>query len=86
LYHDEKLYPQPFEFMHHRFTRPVDKTEETKGRVVGQAAAAETDGNFAAWGIGKHACPGRFFGVDVIKIILTHILVEYEVEHLKRAA
>ena len=42
-------------------------------------ATVETDDSFAAWGIGKHACPGRYFAVDIVKIIMTHILEKYEV-------
>ncbi|KAK7961227.1 cytochrome P450 [Apiospora saccharicola] len=53
----------------------------TRGRMMtAAAAAAETDRQFAAWGIGKHACPGRFFAVDLIKIIVAKILTDYEVQ------
>lgn len=46
-------------------------------------AAAETDINFAAWGIGRHACPGRFFAVDLIKVVLNYVLMNYEVQPLE---
>ncbi|RYP77946.1 hypothetical protein DL771_000805 [Monosporascus sp. 5C6A] len=81
LHHDEGVYPQPFEFVHDRFMRSSSEVGK-KTTDTGQAAAAETDRHFAAWGIGKHACPGRFFAVDLTKIILTHVLVDYEVEVL----
>lgn len=91
LHHDERMYPQPLTFVPDRFMRSLDDTEhsaqvtrstltpEKKIKNTG-TAAAETDDHFATWGIGKHACLGRFFAVDLIKIILTYILINYEVE------
>lgn len=36
--------------------------------------------NFLAWGHGRHACPGRFFAAHLMKIMLAHVLVNYQVE------
>lgn len=30
---------------------------------------------------GKHACPGRFFAVNEIKVLLTYTLVHYDVKY-----
>jgi cytochrome P450 len=35
---------------------------------------------FLAWGHGRHACPGRFFATHLMKIMLAHVLVTYDVE------
>lgn len=94
LHHDEALYARPFDFIWDRFlggdvnkncnnsssstlASAGEEAEEAKATAV---AAAETDRQFAAWGIGKHACPGRFFAVDLIKIIVAKILTDYEVQ------
>ncbi|KAI0442640.1 cytochrome P450 [Xylaria telfairii] len=37
----------------------------------------DTNQNF---GLGKHACPGRFFAAQEIKLILTHLLLNYEIK------
>ncbi|KAI1150916.1 cytochrome P450 [Nemania diffusa] len=37
----------------------------------------DADQNF---GLGKHACPGRFFAAQEIKVILCHLLLHYEVK------
>ncbi|KAI8623802.1 cytochrome P450 [Xylariaceae sp. FL1651] len=37
----------------------------------------DTDQNF---GLGKHACPGRFFAGQEIKLILAHLLLNYEIK------
>ncbi|KAF2970323.1 hypothetical protein GQX73_g3176 [Xylaria multiplex] len=92
LHHDEAIYPQPFEFVHDRFMRTlIDGQEKAKGEKGAStrsstATAVEIDERFVTWGVGKHACPGRFFAVDVVKIILAHVLLEYEVEILDRRA
>lgn len=83
LHHDAKIYAQPFDFIHDRFMRASSEQDETKTVGAGRASAVETDVNFAAWGIGKHACPGRFFAADLIKVILAHVLIDYEIELLE---
>ncbi|KAK8108383.1 P450 monooxygenase [Apiospora sp. TS-2023a] len=91
LHHDEALYTRPYEFVWDRFvggdannssssTLASEGQEEAEEAKATAAAAAETDRQFAAWGIGKHACPGRFFAVDLIKIIVGKILTDYEVK------
>lgn len=86
LHHDEALYTRPFEFVWDRFlggssySSAGEEAEEVDEARATAAAAAETDRQFAAWGIGKHACPGRFFAVDLIKIIVAKILTDYEVQ------
>ncbi|KAK8017153.1 P450 monooxygenase [Apiospora marii] len=96
LHHDESLYARPFEFVWDRFLGgssssssasasgsaggEEEEKEEADDARATAAAAAETDRQFAAWGIGKHACPGRFFAVDLIKIIVGKILTDYEVQ------
>ncbi|KAI8947933.1 cytochrome P450 [Xylaria longipes] len=37
----------------------------------------DTNQNF---GLGKHACPGRFFAAQEIKLILSHLLLHYEIK------
>lgn len=84
LHHDESVYPRPFEFVPGRFLRASSSQMDEKLAGGVQTAAAETDQNFATWGIGKHACPGRFFAVDLIKIIMMHVLLDYEVKPLMK--
>ncbi|KUL87536.1 hypothetical protein ZTR_04512 [Talaromyces verruculosus] len=59
LHHDKDIFPRPSEFVHDRFMR-VDDEEMEKKISDAAYAAAETNENFVVWGIGKHACPGRF--------------------------
>lgn len=31
-----------------------------------------------AWGYGRHACPGRFFATQEVKVLLAQLLLEYD--------
>lgn len=33
------------------------------------------------FGLGKHACPGRFFAANELKLVLAHLLLNYEIQH-----
>ncbi|KAF9447789.1 cytochrome P450 [Macrolepiota fuliginosa MF-IS2] len=37
-----------------------------------------TSPTFLAWGHGKHACPGRFFAAFVMKLMLAHLVLEFD--------
>ncbi|KAK2594258.1 hypothetical protein QQS21_008037 [Conoideocrella luteorostrata] len=52
-----------------------------KRKLEGQENAAQfvtTGPDHLAFGHGKHACPGRFFAANEIKILLVHILLKYD--------
>ncbi|KAJ7185756.1 cytochrome P450 [Mycena filopes] len=34
--------------------------------------------DFLTFGLGRHACPGRFFGVNELKLMMSHLLVTYD--------
>lgn len=34
--------------------------------------------NLSSFGLGTHSCPGRFFGANTVKLVLTHLLMKYE--------
>jgi len=77
VYLDEKNYPSADEF---------DGFRAYKARQSGKAAdiarnqfvtTNETNLNF---GYGAHACPGRFFAANEIKMILVRLILEYDVK------
>ena len=35
---------------------------------------------YLPWGIGQHACPGRFFAAILLKMMLADVLMHYEVK------
>jgi cytochrome P450 len=36
--------------------------------------------DFMAFGYGRHACPGRFFAANEIKLIMARILLDYDLK------
>ncbi|KAI9830674.1 MAG: hypothetical protein M1826_004503 [Phylliscum demangeonii] len=37
---------------------------------------------FLAFGYGRHACPGRFFAANEIKLLIAYIVLNYDVQHI----
>lgn len=74
IYHEAERY-NPF-----RFATPggVEKSEVYLQQK--QNSLSMPSDSFLAWGHGRHACPGRFFATHLMKIMLAHVLVTYDVE------
>lgn len=67
IHHDAANFEAPHEFRADRFLGT--------GKM-----AATADEAFLPWGLGKHACPGRWMAVDLIKMIAAEIVLHYDVE------
>ncbi|KAG9246658.1 cytochrome P450, partial [Calycina marina] len=46
-------------------------------------SAVHLSPEYLSFGLGRHACPGRIFAVNAIKLKLGHLLLEYDVEPYK---
>ena len=87
---DEQNYKDPITFDPFRFSRNFphgDKAKQPNDRSgdldenVGQqkhVPAVSTNNVFFAFGHGQHACPCRFFAIQSIKLILSHLLLTYD--------
>jgi len=72
---DDTNYPEPSKFSPFRF---VDKnSKENDGR---KADMVSTHADFLAFGHGVHACPGRFFAADMLKLMMAHVVMNYDVK------
>ncbi|EEB93346.1 hypothetical protein MPER_08007, partial [Moniliophthora perniciosa FA553] len=47
------------------------------GSIKHQMISPNTE--YLLFGAGRHACPGRFFAVNELKLLLSHVLVNYDV-------
>lgn len=72
MHQDESIYPGALEF---RYTRFMESSKEGTSAT----RVTTTDPTFLSWGHGKHACPGRFFAADMIKMAITYLITNYEV-------
>ncbi|OJD10443.1 hypothetical protein AJ78_08551 [Emergomyces pasteurianus Ep9510] len=70
---DADTYPNPNTFDPYRFL----KLRETPGHET-SAQLVSPSPEHLGFGFGKHACPGRFFAANEVKIALCHILLKYD--------
>ncbi|KAI0772764.1 cytochrome P450 [Trametes elegans] len=73
--HDNAVYDNAELFDPWRFSRPRE-TEGESARY--QCATPSVD--FIPFGIGKHACPGRWFAVNELKMLVGHVLLKYDIK------
>ncbi|KAK1762684.1 cytochrome P450 [Phialemonium atrogriseum] len=70
---DSHYYPDPHKFDGYRFLKM-----RTDGGKENVAQFVSTSPDHLGFGHGQHACPGRFFASNEIKIIMCHILLKYD--------
>ncbi|KAJ8079815.1 hypothetical protein PM082_016637 [Marasmius tenuissimus] len=75
LHFDVGQYSNPFEF---DGFRSYKQREEEGESIKHQMVTPQT--NYIAFGIGRHACPGRFFAVNEIKALVSHTLMYYDLK------
>lgn len=67
---DPTIYPEPQKFDPYRFI--------TKGQEGGKWSYVSTSSEHSGFGMGEHACPGRFFVANEIKVAMCFLLLKYE--------
>lgn len=79
---DPTYYPEPEKFNPRRFLDLRNgETEDPIGyRNKDTYMFATSSSHFMAFGYGKHACPGRYFATNEIKLILARILLDYDMK------
>jgi cytochrome P450 len=78
---DASFYDSPNDFDAFRFARASSSSSGGKGSSH-QTSAVTPDDRYLGFGFGRHACPGRFFAVAEIKLLLAHMLLEYEIGYV----
>ncbi|KAJ7278114.1 cytochrome P450 [Mycena rebaudengoi] len=68
-------YPNASEFDPFRFSR----LREEAGDGTKHLMVAPTH-DYLVFGIGRHACPGRFIAVNEMKLMLAHVIMTYDVK------
>ncbi|PYH86450.1 cytochrome P450 [Aspergillus uvarum CBS 121591] len=89
---DPELYPDPHTFNPYRFiiTTPNNpgKLEEDNPTPTTRTTSSEftdADVTFPIWGLGKRACPGRYYASLLLKLVLAQILLRYDVKMVEGA-
>ncbi|GFF95061.1 hypothetical protein IFM53868_07828 [Aspergillus udagawae] len=94
IHTDERFYSegqsyQPFRFVEEQTTEDdTSLSKETKTRDTGmptqKVTKVATKSTYLPFGTGRHACPGRHFGVHLLKMIIAYIVLNYDIEHLDK--
>ncbi|RYP45471.1 hypothetical protein DL768_008191 [Monosporascus sp. mg162] len=95
LYPDSKTF-NPFRFSQPSIVRdiidasadnskPVSGSggETTQNSHVKSKSSVTIDDGFLSFGFGKHACPGRFFALNELKMFVATLVLNYDIEHLQ---
>ncbi|SCV51656.1 uncharacterized protein FFB14_12125 [Fusarium fujikuroi] len=92
-HHDPKAYPNPDKYDAFRFSRPREeyvaehpdeKATEEYLRLKRLDCTYTGSDNFLIFGLGKYACPGRFFLTMELKLILAYVIMNYDVEPMAK--
>ncbi|KAJ1328953.1 ent-kaurene oxidase [Microdochium nivale] len=79
---DPELYPEPEKYNPYRFRdiRSGAAADKLGYSNTEQYQFISVNKEHTGFGFGRHACPGRFFASNEIKLILAQIFVNYEVK------
>jgi cytochrome P450 len=78
MQHDADNYDSPTTFDGFRFAK-MGLAEHGVAEDTQRWSSTAMSQTNLAWGYGNHICPGRFFAVRGLKLILTKLLLEYEI-------
>ncbi|KAI0245471.1 cytochrome P450 [Lactifluus subvellereus] len=77
IHTDGEIYPNPEEFDGFRFSKLREMEGDT---MLNKHQAVSISPEQLTFGLGRHACPGRFFAVNEVKALLAHVIVTYDVK------
>ncbi|PPJ51477.1 hypothetical protein CBER1_09225 [Cercospora berteroae] len=95
-HHDPDVYSDPNTFDPYRFSRPREEfaaaAEREGEKLEGKAreewlrlqnySMTSVGKDNMAFGMGRHACPGRFFAQQELKLLVAFLVMHYDVEPL----
>lgn len=81
IHQDPDFYDRPDEYDAFRFSRSRE-LHDSNGKLLEarNQAIVTTNESFLPFGHGRHACPGRFFASQEMKLMLAHIVMNYDVK------
>ncbi|KAG7090375.1 hypothetical protein E1B28_009494 [Marasmius oreades] len=75
VHHDDAIYPNANNFNGYRFS----SIREQQGESI-KHQMSTPDLSWLLFGHGHHSCPGRFFAVNVLKLILASLILKYDIK------
>ncbi|KAF5675197.1 cytochrome P450 monooxygenase [Fusarium heterosporum] len=86
IQHDQDLHSNPETYDAFRYSRLREEyeaqTDEAKSAEelakMNRLGMTATSEDHLAFGYGRHACPGRYFASDELKLIMSHMILNYD--------
>nr|WOZ30805.1 McfF [Coleophoma empetri]BAN91490.1 putative cytochrome P450 monooxygenase [Coleophoma empetri] len=83
IHRDPEFYSSPHEFQAFRFAEAYEKNRNIGNESYeAKISIVTTTDKFLPFGHGRHACPGRFFAAQMMKLMLVYLVQNYDVEKL----
>lgn len=73
--YDEIRFPNPEHMDPWRFCNLNQESTTANNR----AQLTSTDDQYVNFGVGRHACPGRFLASSVIKLVLSRFILDFDI-------
>lgn len=87
---DDEIFPDSEKFDAFRYYRAREEGTKEKGARSAETVATNqfvsVNPNHLSFGYGRHACPGRFFAANEIKMILSNALLRYDLKNMDSEA
>lgn len=82
IHHDSANYQNAHEFVPFRFAGSGPCSCESDGlhKDRGRLKADSPDEKYLPFGYGRQSCPGRFYAIKVVKLILGRLIYEYDIK------
>ncbi|KAH6664561.1 cytochrome P450 [Halenospora varia] len=91
IHRDEDFYPDAARFNPYRFMQPgpvrsilESSIQKIRKTMPPEKSTVTLDDAFLGFGFGKHACAGRFFALNEMKMFVAHMVLNYDVKCLDR--
>lgn len=82
---DDEIYPDGDKYDPFRYSRPLeDMFMASNSHALRTTQAATPSPEFLHFGYGRHACPGRFVAITLLKIDIAYILMKYDVQPFEK--
>jgi cytochrome P450 len=79
VHQDPNVYEDPTRFDGFRFVKMKERVD-LDGHFNKKFDLVTINPDFVGFGQGRHACPGRFFAAAAVKLMLAHIVTNYDVK------
>ncbi|PFH59822.1 hypothetical protein XA68_11840 [Ophiocordyceps unilateralis] len=83
-HHDELLYEDPLVYHPLRYAHMRERGGDGDGAKPQTLGMVSTSDRHLAFGHGRHACPGRFFVAHELKLIIAHLVRNYDFQPISQ--